>query len=121
MAILLIFFALKGKIPRIITTAITAIAIIIFLPFNISRPFETYNSSFIEENNITFVGEPYVSLWSGEAEGNVEIIKYEGGYNFKISGLYGKKYQFVISDDENEYEFEYYFDDGAQTVVVYKK
>ena len=115
---LLIFVALKDKTPRIIATAITAAALLIYVPFTSVKPFETYNNSFIEESGITLVGEPYISFWSGEGQGNVEIIKYDDGYNFKLTGARGKTYQFAVSDEEQEYYFEYYYDDESQSVIV---
>lgn len=115
-----IFGIFKNKTPRIVTAVITAVAILIYLPAAMAHPFEAYNNSFLSENEITLVGEPYISKWSGEGKGSVEIIEYEGGYNFRISGDRGKKYTFTVSDDEHEYEFEYYFDKELQTVVVKK-
>ncbi|MBR3115947.1 hypothetical protein IKF30_01845 [Candidatus Saccharibacteria bacterium] len=117
---ILLFATLKDKIPRIITVAITIVAILIYIPFVTVEPFETYNNSFLEENSITLVGEPYISFWAGEGKGNVEIIKYEGGYNFKLTGLYGKNYYFDITDDEQEYHFRYYYDNNLETIVVEK-
>ena len=117
---LLIFVTLKDKISRIIATAITIVAMLIYIPFVAVEPFETYNNTFIEENNITFVGEPYVSYWTGEGKGGVEIINYDDGYNFKLSGILGRTYQFTISDDEQEYHFKYYYDNELQTVIIEK-
>ncbi|MDO4746734.1 MAG: hypothetical protein Q4A70_00080 [Candidatus Saccharibacteria bacterium] len=119
--IIYIFAIFKDKIPRLITAVITAIAIGVYVFFAQTQPFETYNNTFINENEITFVGEPYISSWGGNGEGGVEIIKYEGGYNFKLSGARGKSYQFSVSDDENEYNFKYYYDDELQTVVIEKQ
>lgn len=116
-----IFAIFKNKIPRIITTVITVAALLICIPFTSAQEYETYNNTFIEENGITFVGEPYISSWAGEGEGHVEIIKYEGGYNFKISGVIGKNYQFSISDDEKEYDFEYHFDKDLNSIVINKR
>lgn len=117
---ILLFATLKDKIPRIITATITLVAILIYIPFVTVEPFETYNNSFLEENSITLVGEPYISFWTGEGQGNVEIIKYEGGYNFKLTGLYGKNYYFDITDDKQEYHFRYYYDNNLETIVVEK-
>lgn len=114
----LIFAIFKNKPPRIIASAVTIVALLIYAPLAFTQPFEAYNNSFIDENEITFVGEPYVSFWTGEGQGNVEIIKYDEGYNFKLSGVYGKTYRFAISDDENEYYFEYHFDNDSKTVVI---
>lgn len=114
----LIIATLKDKLVRLIPAVAAVLVIIACVILGHTEPFETYNNQFLSENNITFVGEPYISQWSGEGQGNVEIIRYEGGYNFKLSGLKGKRYSFVISDDENEYHFEYYFDKDQETVLV---
>lgn len=117
-----IFTILNSKKPRLIATTITIIATIIYavLIVNISTPYETYNSTIFKENNINFVGEPIVTYWAGSDNGSVEIIKYEEGYNLKISGSGTSRYFFDISDDKNEYHFEYYFDKDQQTVIVNK-
>lgn len=39
----------------------------------------------------------------------------------KMIGRKGKKYTFEISDNQNTYSFEYYYDDGTQSVVVVKE
>lgn len=117
---LFIFAMLKDKKPRIIATVITTLVLLIYTPLTSVQPFETYNNTFIGENEITFIGEPYISFWSGEGQGNVEIINYGDGYNFKISGIRGRAYQFDISDDEYEYHFRYYYDDELDTVIIEK-
>lgn len=38
--------------------------------------------------------------------------------NFKLTGYFGKRYPFILSDDENEYEMEFYYDEETQSVVV---
>lgn len=120
MVLLFIFGILKDKIPRIIVAIVTIIALIIIaLTGNVEKTIETYNNAFLEENNITLVGEPYISSYSDEKSGKVEIIKYEDGYSFKISGQKGNIYNFSIKDDsENEYKFEYYFDKESYTVII---
>ena len=67
---------------------------------------------------IPLVGEPKVSVCPESGEGSVQIIKYDGGYNFKLTGYFGKRYPFVLSDDENEYKMEFYYDEDAKSVVV---
>ncbi len=84
------------------------------------KPFEIYNNTFVEENEITFVGEPYISFWSGDGQSNVEIISHSDSYNFELSGIHGRIYQFAISDDWQEYHFRYYYDDKLQTVIIEK-
>lgn len=117
-----IFAILKSKIPRIIGAALAvgSLAVFIFIGA-INKPFEAYNNTFISENNIVFVGEPYISAYTGEAQGDVELINNESGYTMKMIGRKGKKYTFKISDDQNTYSFEYYYDDGTQSVVVVKE
>ena len=119
---ILIFAIFKNKTPRLVTIIITAVVTIGILAVQgLDKPYETYNNAFLAENNITFVGEPYISFWTGEGKGNVEIIHMsDGGYNFKISGLKNKTYAFEITDAQNEYDFEYYFDSERQTVVIRK-
>ncbi|MBR3204368.1 hypothetical protein IKF81_01650 [Candidatus Saccharibacteria bacterium] len=116
-----IFGIFKDKKPRIITTVITIVAVVVYVAFiGLEKPYEVYNNTILEENEIELVGEPYVSYFSGEGKGNVEIIKYDGGYTFKVTGAQGNNYRFIISDDGNgmEYNFEYHFDKNSNTVVI---
>lgn len=116
-----IIFIFKDKKPRITTSIITIIVAVIylFMTINASTPYETYNNTILSDNDITFVGEPFVSRWSSEGgTGTVEIIENDEGYTLKISGNGTSKYRFDISDEENEYHFEYYFDKDSNTVVV---
>lgn len=115
-----IFAILKNKKSRLITGVITIIAAVIYviLAFNVNAPYEIYNNTIFEENNIELIGEPVVTYWAGSDKGGVEIIQYEEGYNLKIRGSGTNKYLFDISDDENEYHFEYYFDKEQHSVVV---
>lgn len=118
---LLILAILRSKLPRMIAATATLIALVVCIVFGFAESYEAYNNTFIGENDITFVGEPYISFWTGDGKGGVDIIKYDGGYNFKLTGVVGKTYRFSISDDETEYEFEYYYDKELDTVVVKKK
>jgi hypothetical protein len=114
----------KDKIPRIVTTAITILAICIYLPFTNYKVYDVYNNSFIEENGITFVGEPYISSWSGSTTGSVEIIKPQGAsyneYNYKLTCANGHVYYFSITDTETEqeYNFKYYYSEELKTIVI---
>ena len=113
----------KDKKPRLICASITVVATVIFALFVASdKPYETYHNTFVEQNNITFVGEPWISFWQSESgKGEVEIINPgDGTYTFKLSGTGSSKYQFAVSDDQNEYYFEYHFDKEQNTVVVNK-
>lgn len=121
-AIVFTFAILKKKSTRAICLGITVVVALVYgLIANTSKPYEVYNNSFISENGIELVGEPIISSWSGSGKGSVEIITYDGGYNFKLSGEGDGKNYFTISDGENSYDFEYYFDKDLQTVVVNKK
>ena len=117
-----IFGIFKNKSPRIVTAIITLVAFIIMLVIGfLAKPFEAYTNSFIEDNDIVFVGEPYVSHYSGGGKGNAEIVMKEPPYSFKLTGEGNNIYIFSVSDDENTYDFEYYFDKELNTVIVKKK
>ena len=117
-----IFGLFKNKWPRIVATAITLVALIIMLIIGfIAKPFETYTNSFIEDNDIVFIGEPYISHYTGKGKGNVEIVMKEPPYSFKLTGEGNNIYNFSVSDDENTYDFEYYCDKELNTVIVKKK
>ncbi|MBQ6396462.1 hypothetical protein IJH89_02660 [Candidatus Saccharibacteria bacterium] len=111
---------LKDKKPRLIAATITlavSVAYVFAIAF-VARPFEVRNNSVFEENDITFVGEPYVSSFTGTGKGNAEFAGTSDYHVLKLSGFSGKRYTFSVSDDESEYEFEYYFDDSLKTVVI---
>lgn len=117
----LIFGIFKKKEPRIVAAVISVVVLVLAVVIDGQQAdmFETYQNGFVEENNIVLVGEPYVSAWSGTANGNVEIINAgDGMYSYKISGAKSGHYYFTISDSENSYDFEYYYDPGLKTVVV---
>ncbi len=117
-----IFTIFKDKIPRILCSLITVASLLVYLIIGASdKPFEAYNNTFLSENDIVFVGEPYISTFMGEAEGDVKLIKNESGYTIKLFGHAGKKYSFEITDDENTYEFEFHYDDATEAVVIEKK
>lgn len=118
---ILILFTLKSKVPRIICAVVTAVVLGVFvLVANKGAEFETYNNMYLEENNITFVGEPYISMWSGNGKGGVELVNPGAkNYTLRLSGMVkGGVYYFAISDEENEYTFEYYYDEELKTVVL---
>lgn len=120
-----VFGIFKDKIPRIITIAVSVVTLIVLL-FTMAgkEEFEVYRNDFISENEIVFVGKPYVSSWSSMGgAGDVKIIEMgENEYNFKITGFKGTTYIFTISDDsETEYEFEYWFNKDQNAVEVKKR
>ena len=117
-----IFVIFKDKIPRLITLAITIIAMLATVPFAAPERFETVNTSFL--NGIDFVGEPYVSVWSGDCEGKVELVTYsEELYSFRFTGCMGHEYTFSIADKatEQKYDFKYYFDKEQNTMIVERR
>ena len=116
----LIYSVFLNKTPRIVASIITTIALIVFIPLTSVEMFETYNNQFPSENHITFVGDPYISFWTGD-NGGVDIIKYDEGYTFKLMGARGKLYKFTVADDNGQYDFEYYYDDELDTVVVRRR
>ena len=115
-----IFCILKEKMPRIICAAITAVAIVVYTIMGMGGSmYEALDTTIIEEEGITFVGEPSVTSWTGEgAKGSAEIYKAPANYVVKVSGKSKGVYYFEISDDENTYSFKYYFDEESQSIVI---
>jgi hypothetical protein len=117
-----IFTIFKKKAPRIVCGAITAAILIVFAFLTISnKPYTVDQNTFLKDNGITIVGEPFISNWGSESgTGNVEIIKDGDSYSFKISGTGTSKYYFTITDDANnkEYSFEYFYDKDQKTVII---
>ena len=113
--------------PRIVTTIITIIATVIFtiMTFANQSPYETYRNGYDLADGTTgtfeFQSNPYVSFWSGSAQGDVEVINAgDLGYTLKISGEGENTYHFSITDDTGaEYNFYYYFD-KAQNILILK-
>ena len=60
------------------------------------------------------------SSWSGDGKGNAEVINGEDmGYGVKLLGERNHHYQFTLTDESGtDYNFEYYFDDPLETVIV---
>ena len=111
--------------PRLATTIITIIAIAIFtLATNNLAPYETYRNTYDtadgETRDFEFQDDPFISYWSGQGKGNVEIIDAgDMGYSLKISGEGDNLYHFTITDStEKEYNFRYHFDKDRQTLVL---
>ncbi|MBR2803114.1 hypothetical protein IKE19_00840 [Candidatus Saccharibacteria bacterium] len=126
-ALILMLGFFKDKAARIIAPVVTTVALIIYLPFTFSQPYEVYRNEILEANNIVLVGEPYISFWSGEGQGEVRIHQYDDDgvtkYTFIISGDRGKNYHFSFTDPETEieYNFKYYYDKDLDTVIVEKE
>ncbi|MBQ6570948.1 hypothetical protein IJI02_01230 [Candidatus Saccharibacteria bacterium] len=119
--VVFIFALLKDKIPRIIASILIVAAFCIYISIGLEQPFETYNNIFLKENNITFVGAPYISFWAGNGRGAVELIQTEDGYAIKMTGDFRCHYQFDISDDEHEYHLEYFYDPDQKSIVIQER
>lgn len=119
----LVFAIFKDKITRTLGLVLPVTSIIIFaFIINTSEPYEIFDSTLLEENEIVLTsGDPFISFYAGEGEGSVELIPNDDGYTVKLEGLKGKKYQFSITDDEAVYGFEYYYDDTNQSVIIKKR
>jgi hypothetical protein len=65
------------------------------------------------------IGETLVTTFKGDSNGRVELMPYEDSYNVKLIGDKNTKYNFTLSDsNNNEYYFEYYFDKEEKTVIL---
>lgn len=117
-----IFGIFQNKIPRIITAAISIVSLIVMVGvLHTNVPFETYNSTFLEDSNIVLVTDsPYISSYNHNDEGHVELIKHEEGYTVKVRGIKGLTYHFTIKDGESEYNFEYYEDTTTESIIIHK-
>ncbi len=116
-----IFGIFKDKKARIINAILTVLGVVVFVALADSgKMYETYNNSFVNDYNITFVGEPYVSRYLG-SNGKVELRSTEDGYVLDLSGKTKNVYEFDISDDENTYQFKYYYDNEEKTVKLEKR
>lgn len=85
--------------------------------------YEVYRNNYNRDgdmfNSYDFTGEVYVSFWSGDGKGNVEVIQNDDGYTLKLSGQRDHKHRFAITDEtETEYQFRYYYDKELDTVIL---
>lgn len=118
-----VFFIFKNKITRIIGLVLPALSLIVFaFTINANKPYEVLNNTFLDENEIVLTSnEPFISYFSGEANGDAILSQNEGKYVIKLNGIKGKKYRFDITDGDAVYEFEFHYDDTSQSVVVAKR
>ena len=124
---ILISIIFKKWPPRAITISLTLIGIIVFIiitmPFK-GQVYETYNNTFIRENNVTLVGKPSIVTFTATADCDadecVEIVsEIDETYVFKLRGRKGGEYTFEIEDEsEASYTFTYRFDEEQNTVTV---
>lgn len=112
----LIFTIFKDRWPRIISSAITVVAIVVVLILPTQNDsFDIQTNLVFEDNNIVFVGEPRVI---NSDQSDVTLRATGIGYFVRVLGEKGSVYSFSIEDDERTYEFEYYYDDDMRTIVV---
>ena len=123
--IIVIVLAIFDKIKlRIISLLIVIISIVLYLVLKggiLTSEYETYRV--LEDYNITFDGEIYVSFFSGSAKGSVTVVTSKDNlHSVKLNGKENGKYNFdVIDENQNEYSFEYYYDKKDETVVLKRK
>ena len=112
----LIFTIFKDRWLRIISSAITVVAIVVVLILPTQNDsFDIQTNLVFEDNNIVFVGEPRVI---NSDQSDVTLRATDIGYFVRVLGEKGSIYSFSIDDDERTYEFEYYYDDDMKTIVV---
>ena len=117
---LCLFDKLRYKLITLGLCLITIILVYVFGFYKSGLKYETYRQ--LDSNEYVLVGDVYVTYFAGTDEGEVDVIKYEDGYNLKLTGYKGAKYIFTIGDEnDNEYNFEYYFDKENNTVQLDKK
>ena len=116
--IMIVLNVFNKKIFKILALGIITLLIIILILLNdglVNNKYETVLSL----NEYNFHGNIYISFFSGTKKGNVDLIPYDNSYNVKVNGRKGGKYNFTISDEENnEYSFEYHYDKELKTIVL---
>ena len=123
--IIVIVLAIFDKIKlKIISLSIVIISIVLYVILKggvLASEYETYKV--LEDYNIILDGEIYVSFFSGSAKGNVTVVSSKDNlHSVKLNGRKNGKYNFDITDDnQNEYSFEYYYDKKNETVVLNRK
>ena len=116
--IMIVLNIFNKKIFKILSLGIITLFIILLILLNdglVNNKYETVLSL----NEYNFHGNIYISFFSGTEKGNVDLIPYDNSYNVKVNGRKGGKYNFTISDEENnEYSFEYHYDKELKTIVL---
>lgn len=115
--ILNIFDKVKYKVISIIIFILSLLGL--FLYNGTSSKYETYKS--LDEYNLILEDNAYISIFTARVAsyGNASLIKGDT-YSLRVSGVQKGKYEFTITDDINEYNFEYYYDKENQTVILNK-
>lgn len=119
-SLVFIFAIFKDKITRIIGLVLPILGMIIFaFVIGTNEPYEISDSTFLRENEIVLTSDdPFISFFTGEANGEVKLVKDGEDYTLELNGIKGKKYQFNLTDDDTVYEFEYYYDKSTNSIVI---
>ena len=119
--VLNLFDKTKYKIILLSIVAAFTAVFIIFKGGIINTEYETYKS--LDEYGIEFIGDIQITYFSGTAQGNVELaVSTDEIHSVKINGRKNGKYEFTITDeDNNEYTFSYHYDKDTKSIVLDKK
>ena len=109
----------KYKLVSLGIALVSLVAIIILRGGVGGSKYETYRN--IDYLDITLVGKlEIVSFKAENKEGEVKVVDTDKDiHTLLISGWDGGKYYFTIKDEENnQYDFEYYYDEGQKTILL---
>ncbi len=109
----------KYKLVSLGIALVALIAIIILRGGVGGSKYETYRN--IDNLGITLVGKvEVISFTAQNKEGNVKVVDTDKDiHTLLISGWDSGKYYFTIQDEENnQYDFEYYYDEGQKTILL---
>ena len=120
--ILIILGVLNKKKNIIISFAIIILFTIGYILISNGILFDTYKKYEVYENlnkyNITLSDEYYISGFFSTEQGSAEIIKKDGKYVLKLTGIKNTTYKFGISrENDKQLRFEYHFDDDGKLVL----
>ena len=112
--------------PRVVSAVVSVVAIIAFIIITIldgGGYYETYRTGYDKDGNMftdySFVGEAYVSFWSGSRKGSAEVINTDDGYTIKLTGQKDYEYRFAVTDESGtEYYFRYYFNKDLDYIML---
>jgi hypothetical protein len=109
----------KYKLVSLGIALVALIAIIILRGGVGGSKYETYRN--IDNLGITLVGKVEVISFTAEnKKGEVKVVDTDKDiHTLLISGWDSGKYYFTIQDEENnQYDFEYYYDEGQKTILL---
>ncbi len=109
----------KYKLASLGIALVSLVTIIILRGGVGGSKFETYRN--IDYLDINLVGKiEVISFTAQNKEGNVKVVDTDKDiHTLLISGWDSGKYYFTIQDEENnQYDFEYYYDEGQKTILL---